>query len=79
MLKNRKTDTVLFVVLLTLYLKEDVDDNGVGKDVVEGGKPFELMPKEQAEKYEREKNDLVSHDEMHESEKLPDTSEDDVD
>lgn len=79
MLKNRKTDTVLFVVLFTLYLKEDVDENGVVKDGVEGGKPFELMPKEQAEKYEREKNDIAFHDEKHESEKMPDTSEDDVD
>jgi hypothetical protein len=78
-LKNRKTDTVLFVVLFTLYLKEDVDENGNVKDGVEGGKPFEMMPKEQAEKHEREKNGIAGHGVKEESEKLPDTSEDDVD
>src|SRR6266536_2780808 len=41
-LKNRATDTVLFVVLFTLYLKEDVDEDGNVKDGVEGGKPFDL-------------------------------------
>jgi hypothetical protein len=78
-LKNRKTDTVLFVVLFTLYLKEDVDENGKVKDGVEGGKPFELMPKDQAEKHEREKNGIVAHEEKVENEKLPETNEDDVD
>lgn len=78
-LKNRKTDTVLFVVLFTLYLKEDVDEKGNLKDGVEGGKPFELMPREQAEKHEREKNGIAAHAEIIENEKLPDTSEDDVD
>jgi hypothetical protein len=78
-LKNRKTDTVLFVVLFTLYLKEDVDENGNLKDGVEGGKPFELMPKDQAEKHEREKNGIASHDEKQQVEMLPDTNEDDVD
>jgi len=78
-LKNRKTDTVLFVVLFTLYLKEDVDENGNVKDGVEGGKPFELMPKDQAEKHEREKNGIAAHEEKIENGKLPVTSEDDVD
>jgi hypothetical protein len=78
-LKNRKTDTVLFVVLFTLYLKEDVDENGNVKDGVEGGKPFELMPKDQAEKHELQKNGIATHEEEIEIEKLPDTSEDDVD
>jgi hypothetical protein len=77
-LKNRKTHTVLFVVLFTLYLKEDVDENGVLKDGVEGGKPFELMPKEQAEKHEREKNGIMANGD-HESEKFPETNADDVD
>jgi hypothetical protein len=77
-LKNRKTDTVLFVVLFTLYLKEDVDENGNVKDGVEGGKPFEMMPKDQAET-QREKNGIAEHGVKEESEKQPDTSEDDVD
>ncbi|QSZ29764.1 hypothetical protein DSL72_004281 [Monilinia vaccinii-corymbosi] len=55
-LKDRKTGEVLFVVLFTLYLKEDVDENGRLKDGVEGGKPFDLLPKEVAEKHLREKN-----------------------
>lgn len=77
MLKNRKTDTVLFVVLFTLYLKEDVDEHGIVKDGVEGGKPFHLLPRELAEKHEREKNGVAEH--TVENEKMPDTSEDDVD
>jgi len=76
-LKNRKTDTVLFVVLFTLYLKEDVDEHGNVKDGVEGGKPFHLLPKELAEKHEREKNGVAK--DTVENEKIPDTSEDDVD
>lgn len=80
MLKNRKTDTVLFVVLFTLYLKEDVDENGNVKDGVEGGKPFDLLPKEVAEKHEREKNGVPNGDtDAKENDKLPDTNEDDVD
>ena len=78
-LKNRKTDTVLFVVLFTLYLKEDVDEHGIVMDGVEGGKPFHLLPKEVAEKHEREKNGMAEHGEDREREKMPDTSEDDVD
>ena len=80
MLKNRKTDTVLFVVLFTLYLKEDVDEKGNLKDGVEGGKPFDLLPADVAEKHEREKNGLPAGDEhTKDNEKLPDTSQDDVD
>ena len=33
-LKNRKTNKVLFVVLFTLYLKEDVDEQGHLKEVL---------------------------------------------
>ena len=43
MLKNRLTNEVLFVVLFTLYLKDDVDENGHVKDGVEGGMPFDKM------------------------------------
>merc|ERR1711964_115734 len=35
-LKNRATDTVLFVVLFTLYLKEDVDEHGNVRTVLRG-------------------------------------------
>ena len=75
-LKNRKTDTVLFVVLITLYLKEDVDEDGNVKDGVEGGKPFDLLPKDVQERHEKEKTGPADGKE---SEKLPVTSEDDVD
>lgn len=64
MLKNRKTDTVLFVVLFTLYLKEDVVD-GVVKDGVEGGKPLALMSEGDRERHERAKNGV--EEEAHES------------
>lgn len=40
-LKNRKTDTVYLVVLFTLYLKEDVNEDGSIKEGVVGGKPIE--------------------------------------
>ena len=83
-LKNRKTGTVLLVVLFTLYLKEDVDEIGNLKDGVEGGKPFYLMSKEQAEKHEKEKNERemngdAVYDEKVESHTFPDTNADDVD
>jgi hypothetical protein len=38
-LKNRKTGTVYLVVLFTLYLKEDVNEDGSIKEGVVGGKP----------------------------------------
>jgi hypothetical protein len=37
-LKNRKTDTVYLVILFTLYLKEDVNEDGTIKEGVVGGK-----------------------------------------
>jgi hypothetical protein len=40
-LKNRKTDTIYLVVLFTLYLKEDVNEDGSIKEGVVGGKPIE--------------------------------------
>ena len=75
---------MLLVVLFTLYLKEDVDENGILKDGVEGGKPFYLMSKEQADKHEKEKNERemngnVIYDEKAESYTFPDTNADDVD
>lgn len=42
-LKNRRTGNVLFVVLFTLYLKEDVGEDGTVREGVEGGKPLVLM------------------------------------
>ena len=54
-LKNRKTDTVLFVVLFTLYLKDDVLEDGTLKDGVEGGKPLHLMSGADRERYEKAK------------------------
>jgi len=55
-LKNRATDQTMFVVLFTLYLKEDIDEHGNPKEGVEGGKPFELLDDETREKHERKKN-----------------------
>jgi len=79
---------VLFVVLFTLYLKEDVDEHGRVKDGVEGGKPFALLSEAQREKQIRakggdvngEKGSVGTEDSKDpETEKLPDTNEDDVD
>jgi hypothetical protein len=42
-LKNVATGRVLFVVLFTLYLKEDIDEHGNVKQGVEGGMPFDKM------------------------------------
>ena len=44
-LKNRATDTVYLVVLFTLYLKEDVNEDGTIKEGVVGGKPHEMATK----------------------------------
>lgn len=57
-LKNRATDRILFVVLFTLYLKEDVDEKGNPKEGVETGVPFHLMDDKDREKYESKKNGL---------------------
>lgn len=90
-LKNRGTGEVLFVVLFTLYLKEDVDENGRVKDGVEGGKPFELMDKDTAAKHNAKKNgeevdvgnikEGMEKVQLKENEKSPvqETAEDDVD
>ncbi|TVY55058.1 UPF0590 protein, partial [Lachnellula suecica] len=55
-LKNRATDKVLFVVLFTLYLKDDVNEDGSVKDGVEGGKPLELLGEKERERHEKAKN-----------------------
>jgi hypothetical protein len=55
-LKNRAIDRVIFVVLFTLYLKEDIDEKGNPKEGVETGKPFHLMDGADREKYEKRKN-----------------------
>jgi hypothetical protein len=86
-LKDRnKPNEVLFVVLFTLYLKEDVVD-GVVKDGVEGGKPLALMSEKDREKHEQAKNGEIEV-ELKENEKLDgagdasggvETNDDDVD
>ncbi|PBP20061.1 hypothetical protein BUE80_DR009122 [Diplocarpon rosae] len=80
-LKNRKTGTVLFVVLFTLYLKEDVDEHGNVKDGVQGGKPFDQLPKHVQEKHEKEKTlaGAQGATEAKDNEKLIETNADDVD
>ncbi|KAH9219187.1 hypothetical protein DL95DRAFT_359351 [Leptodontidium sp. 2 PMI_412] len=80
-LKNRATDTVLFVVLFTLYLKEDVDEEGNVKEGVEGGKPFEGKGKGVGGDGEEDGEGAIVEGEGKEEGKqqLPETSEDDVD
>lgn len=52
-LKNRATDEVLFVVLFTLYLKDDVDEEGNVKPGVmeDANKPFELRDEEAKDRH----------------------------
>lgn len=52
-LKNRQTDQVYMVVVFTLYLKEDVDENGNIKQGVVGGQPTVKAPGDE----EEEEND----------------------
>lgn len=65
------------MVLFTLYLKEDVDENGNLKAGVEGGKPFDQLPKDVAEKHLREKNGEA--DSEKEVEKVEPSTKDDDD
>ena len=51
-LKDLGTGKPLFVVLFTLYLKEDVDEEGNLKEGVEGGKPLSLMNEKEKEVHE---------------------------
>ncbi|TVY37487.1 UPF0590 protein [Lachnellula occidentalis] len=87
-LKNRKTDTVLFVVLFTLYLKDDVLEDGTLKDGVEGGKPLDLMSDADKQRYEKAKNgggegeeeeEVAVEKEKGASNGAVETSDDDVD
>jgi hypothetical protein len=88
-LKDIGTDKLLFCVLFTLYLKEDVDEEGNLKEGVLGGKPLSLMTEaekkqhqEQVEKVasgkENVKDDGVKKDEDVKKEKV-ETNEDDLD
>jgi hypothetical protein len=86
-LKNRKTDTVYLVVLFTLYLKEDVNEDGSIKEGVVGGKPHVGTAKgvEAHDDYEKH----GEHENVHENgyadagtavqKGVVETSEDDVD
>jgi hypothetical protein len=79
-MKNRKTGDVLFVVLFTLYLKGDVDENGNLKEGVEGGKPFDLLPEGEKEKHLKEKNgDMEGEGEGVKKEEAKTNDDDDVD
>lgn len=55
-LKNRATGKALFVVLFTLYLKEDIDEHGNVKPGVEGGMPFDLMDGNKADRHKKAAN-----------------------
>jgi hypothetical protein len=63
-LKNRKTDVVYLVVLFTLYLKEDVNEDGSIKEGVVGGKPHEGMAKgvEPHDDYEMDGRNVHKHE-----------------
>jgi hypothetical protein len=81
-LKNRATDKVLFVVLFTLYLKDDVNEDGTLKEGVEGGKPLALLDEKEKQRYEAAKNGeepASSTSDTKENEKVQDTNDDDVD
>jgi hypothetical protein len=56
-LKNRKTGKVLLVVLFTLYLNEDVDEQGNIKPGVESGIPFHKMDKDKAARFESKRDE----------------------
>ena len=58
-LKNRKTNKVLLVVLFTLYLNEDLDEQGNVKPGVEAGLPFDKMAKEKAAKHDSKRGDVA--------------------
>jgi len=87
-LKNRKTDVIYLVVLFTLYLKEDVNEDGSIKEGVVGGKPHEGAAKgvEAHDDYE----EYSEHENVYENghanagtaptqKAVVETSEDDVD
>lgn len=87
MLKNRKTDTVYFVVLFTLYLREDVNEDGSIKEGVVGGKPHEGTAKgvETHDDYEKNAQNVHEHENGHANvgntpqKGVVETSADDVD
>lgn len=58
-LKNRKTGKVLLVVLFTLYLNEDLDEQGNVKPGVETGVPFDKMDKDKAARLESKRDDVA--------------------
>lgn len=71
MLKDRSalTDTTtpgdskpLFVVLFTLYLKEDVDEHGNVKEGVESGRPIHMMGDEDRKRHEELKEGVHGGD-----------------
>ena len=53
MLKNRATNQVFFVVLFTLYLKEDIDEEGNVKPgaLEHVGKPFDTRAEEEKQRH----------------------------
>lgn len=80
MLKNKSTGEVLLVVLFTLYLKEDVDENGNIKEGVVAGQPFKGIAKGVAD--DEEEDDEEDDEEDEDAEKKPngiETSTDDID
>ena len=56
MLKNRRTNEVLLVVLFTLYLNEDLDEEGNVKPSLEACLPFDKMEKVRMERGEARRN-----------------------
>jgi hypothetical protein len=85
-LKNRATNKVLFVVLFTLYLKEDVDENGNIKEGVvdDANKQFEERSEESKKRHGRGKGgswwwgggDVAENEDESESEVVDEKAED---
>lgn len=60
MLKDVGTDKLLFCVLFTLYLKEDVDEDGNLKEGVLGGKPLSLMTEAEKKQHQEQVEKVAS-------------------
>ena len=82
MLKDIGTDKLLFCVLFTLYLKEDVDEDGNLKEGVLGGKPLSLMTEAEKKAHQEQVEKVANGKEnvKHEVKKENvETNEDDLD
>lgn len=75
-LKNRETDEIYLAVLFTLYLKQDVDEEGNIKEGVEGGK---LIGKPVGVEDDEDGEEVKDGNSAVETKAVVETNEDDVD